>query len=256
MYASLFGWANAFAWSIAYYPSIFLNWHVQSSDAISLDTALFNTLGYSCYAGSVVLQVFSDKVKDDYMSRYHTLPVLSASDLFYSIHGLFTVFLLLTQVVLANELWHFPSKSRRCPNRFTQFVFASFFVFLCYQLFYINRLHQLISFSLGLAYVKFIINSIKFIPQILHNIRRKSMHGFSSGQFLLDTFGIVMMLIEFVLKNDLPLPEAIMLNRGKLGLAVISATFNFIFFTQFIIYPSTKPIDEDTESAIPLHTLE
>lgn len=248
-FAVFFGWAYALSWGAAYYPTILMNYQVKSSEAVSLDTVLLNFMGYCSYAASVMFQLLNVTIQTELKAMYGTMPVLSMADLFYVVHGVWVVSLLLSQLVAGKELWRFPSHPKHHVHLFTQIVFALLVVLVSYHIFSLNEPQGLLHLVVDLAYVKIGINCVKYIPQVLHNMRRRSMYGSSKLQVALDLFGTVMLLLEFWLKNNQPLILAIQLNRGKLGLAALSVLFDTIFITQFILYSS----NQSSEKVMPLY---
>lgn len=89
-----------------------------------------------------------------------------------------------------------------------------------------------------MGYIKVLVTFVKYIPQIRLNFKNKSTNGWSIGQILFDLLGGILSLSQLIidasLQNDW---SGIMGNPTKLGLAVVSMSFDLIFITQhFILY--------------------
>ncbi|KNC76859.1 hypothetical protein SARC_10666 [Sphaeroforma arctica JP610] len=95
-----------------------------------------------------------------------------------------------------------------------------------------------LTFVTNLSFLKLIVTITKYIPQALHNFRRKSTVGWSIHNILLDFTGGVlsifqMMLIAFNL-DDL---TGFFGNPAKFALGLISIAFDVLFMTQhYILY--------------------
>jgi len=48
--SSFLGWSYFFAWSISFYPQLFLNHSRNSAKGLSTDFLFYNLLGFSCYS--------------------------------------------------------------------------------------------------------------------------------------------------------------------------------------------------------------
>lgn len=232
------GWIYAIVWGLSFYPALYLNYTLKTSDSVSLDYIFLNIVGYLCYSVSLWLQLYSDNVIAQFMVNFDgRRPILSGADLFYAFHGLFILLVLLSQIVYGERLWSFQNdRTHFRLHRLTKMVFVLIFVFLFGSWLSGDQKFKLLTFALNLAFFKIIISLIKYIPQVMHNYRRKSMYGVSRLQLSLDVTGAVFCMLEFVLKNDLPIVEAIHANRGKVGITTVTFIFAAVFWYQIWIY--------------------
>ncbi len=204
-------------------------------------------MGYLAYMVSVSLQLFDPEVRAQFQLVYDTLPVISASDLFYSMHGVFVILVIFSQCIWGAKLWGFKDRLRPHPNRITYIVFTFFCAFVIFDWVFQNSQYRELNFVMDLAYFKVITSCIRYIPQILQNMRRKSMYGSSKSQLSLDMVGCLFSVLEIMIKNDRPLVEAVSLNRGKLGLIAISVLFDMVFVFQFWLYSSDDSLSHSIE---------
>jgi cystinosin len=104
-----------------------------------------------------------------------------------------------------------------------------------------------------LSFIKILISLIKYIPQVILNIRRKSTIGWSIWNVLLDFTGGILSDLQLVLDcADLGDWTGITGNLAKFGLGFVSVTFDLIFMLQhYVLYRherSSALIIEDLKS--------
>ncbi|KAH3671672.1 hypothetical protein OGAPHI_000377 [Ogataea philodendri] len=240
--ATMCGWLYAIAWSISFYPTIMLNLKIKSADSISFDFAVLNLLGYSCYTASIYLQIYNPEVRRQFAKTFDgNLPLLSGIDLAYSAHGLLLTFVLLSQIILGNKWWGF--KNSRTVFKFSRLVrtfYIAFMGFLLFNIYYMSRPFQLLTFTLHLSYCKILVSCTKYIPQVIHNSNRKSMFGISKLQILLDLLGCLCSVSELLLRNTTTLTKLVDANRSKLGIILVTMVFDLVFLIQFRLYESPR----------------
>lgn len=224
------------------YPVLHLNYKLRCADSFSLDSLTLNIVGYMCYSYAIASQMFSQTVRAQYQLQFEgSLPLLSWADMFYTFHGLALQLLLLSQVILGPHLWGFSTERRSLHiSGGTKVILVGLATFLIFQ-YYNNDDFRELNLVLNLSTVKLVISLIKYIPQVLLNMRRKSMYGLSRLQTGFDAAGAVFCLTELILKNKLPLLEAIDSNRGKVGITLVTLLFSAIFSLQFYLYTSESP---------------
>jgi cystinosin len=91
------------------------------------------------------------------------------------------------------------------------------------------------------------VTFVKYIPQVILNFKNKSTHGWSIGQIQFDLSGSILSLSQLILDASLQNDwSGILGNPTKLGLAVVSMSFDFIFITQhFILYRGSREPESD-----------
>jgi hypothetical protein len=90
-----------------------------------------------------------------------------------------------------------------------------------------------------LSSVKVVITILKFLPQVLLNIRRKSTKGWNIHGCWMDLIGAVLSILQFFLDCwDMNDWKGVAGNFVKLCLGVVSGSYDIIFITQhYILYP-------------------
>jgi cystinosin len=239
---SFCGWAYAIVWGFAFYPTLYLNYTLKTADSISLDYVALNIVGYICYSISILLQLKNDIVRNQYMQVFNgNLPLLSNADLFYSFHGIILLLTLLSQIIFGNLLWNFHNERINFKiHRLTRTILFILALFTLTNWLIDDPNLTFLNLAINLAYVKIIISLIKYIPQVIRNYRRKSMYGISKLQIMLDLLGAFFSFMEFYLKKELPLIDALNANRGKIGITIVTFLFACIFLGQVYIYGTEK----------------
>lgn len=89
-----------------------------------------------------------------------------------------------------------------------------------------------------LEYIKLVFTFFKYLPQAIHNYKRKSTEGWAIGGMVLDVIGGVASLVQLVIDSGLQSDwSGLTGNPVKLGLANISLAFDIIFLVQhYILY--------------------
>lgn len=246
------GWAYAIIWGVAFYPTIFLNYKLKTSDSMSWDFIILNLVGYSCYTLSLYLQLYNDTVRLQYKQLFGgRLPLLSLADITYSAHGLLLIYIILSQIIFGNSLWKFNNQriSFRL-QRTSRILLMVLFTYVFLSLSADKSGHAFLNFTINLAYCKIIISLVKYLPQVQHNYRRKTMYGISRMQIQLDLLGALFCIAEIYLKNELPLMKAIEANRGKLGITLVASVFSTIFLYQIHIYGTSPEANNKEKSMV------
>lgn len=102
IYVSLIvGWVYFVAWSISFYPQIFINYKRKSVVGLSFDFMALNFVGHTLYAIFNVCLYFVPFFQEEYFLRFPrgTNPV-ELNDVFFSIHASFITALTISQCFL------------------------------------------------------------------------------------------------------------------------------------------------------------
>ncbi|KAL7428173.1 hypothetical protein ACHAXM_001311 [Skeletonema potamos] len=104
---------------------------------------------------------------------------------------------------------------------------------------------NLLDFLYFLSYVKVGITTVKYIPQVMLNYRRKSTAGWAIWNILLDFTGGSLSIIQLIgdsLAQDGSWTGVIG-NPAKLGLGLVSICFDVIFIVQhYVLYRNPPPV--------------
>lgn len=271
--ADLLGFVYVAAWSVSIYSPIWENVKCKSTKGMSVDFSVLNTMGYFYLLISMVLQMFcwipydsmgsngqfpfksnmvDTNVKVSNAIELNNLesPKITTFDLFYCLHGEIMNLVILSQLIWGRKLWKFhDDKHRRMKPLYFKICLLSIFIFVVYTIQFLHSSYFVqgwnntttLRYCNKLFMLKISMSLIKYIPQVKHNMDRKSVKGFSITGVILDITGGIAALLQLLLQlcreNDGEFTlTLIILNFGKIGLSLVTITFGFIFITQAIIY--------------------
>lgn len=234
------------AWSVSMYSPLITNWRHKSARAISADFVLLNLAGYFYLACSLTIQ-FYRWVPESPDRPEVEKPKLSGFDYCYSLHGFCLTVLTCTQLFYGRELWGFPDEYHgRMKSIYKRVLTLSIFIFCALTTHFINYNRTIgwdnsrtLTYCNRLFLLKIAMSLIKYIPQVMHNYERKSMMGFAiSGVFLDITGGVasITQLAFQILKDTNFNVVSLTSNFGKIGLGLLTLTFNVIFISQWLLY--------------------
>jgi cystinosin len=209
------------------------------------------------------LLLYNADVRQLYHEQHNFYPLLTNIDLIYSVHGF------ILTMVSTSQLFFWGFKKRSIVlRRVTKLIILSVFI-ICLFLYSIvgtNRLHQftnnrepskiytILDLAITLSYVKILMSLIKYIPQLSHNYKRKSVTGFSIFTVFLDLSGGILSLSQLFLDSYITTGtlsyDVLINNGGKLGLSFVTFFFDICFIYQWYIYEHS--IRHDAEKALPL----
>lgn len=247
------GLIYVWAWSVSMYPPIITNWKQRSSTAVSKDFALLNTTGYFYLLISLTLQLYlwlpaPELSGKDGGQPVDTRPKVTQFDFWYCLHGFVMNIVLVSQVIYGKKLWKFKADNHQLRMRpyyhkfwiISLVVFAMLTVRFGYQTFSQGWDNQrTLSYCNSLFILKISMSLIKNIPQAFHNYERKSLKGFAIQSVMLDITGGVASLLQLAsqISNDQGLnARTLAANFGKIGLALVTLVFDFIYVSQWLIY--------------------
>ncbi|KAH3685852.1 hypothetical protein WICPIJ_003140 [Wickerhamomyces pijperi] len=245
--SKLFGIGYVSAWSISFYPPLILNYQLKSSEGISIDFVYLNILGYVSLVTSMLLMLFNSNVRDLYFEKNGYYPLLTNIDLLYSSHGVLLTLVTTSQLIFS-ELWGFKTRSLTA-KRATKWILISVITLICLLYLCIGSeivpfdddgVFTLLDWAVSLSYFKILMSCIKYIPQLLHNKRRRSIVGFSIFTIFLDLSGSILSTLQLFLDSYIATGtltwDVMVQNSGKLGLSFITFVFDAAFFYQWFIY--------------------
>ncbi|CAD5222229.1 unnamed protein product [Bursaphelenchus xylophilus] len=233
------GWIYFFAWSISFYPQIWLNFKRKSVHGLHFDFLLLNTIGFTAYTIYNLAMYFSDSVQDEYFLKdpRSQIPVL-LNDVVFAVHALgaciFTVF----QCFLYDRGEQ--RVSRIGVGLSTTLVGIGIIGLACLIFGFLNALQTITL----LSYIKMAVTCYKYIPQAVYNFRRQSTIGWSIENLILDftggSFSILQMVIVSWNTDDW---SPFTGNVVKFLLGLVSMVFDIIFFVQhFCLYRNREEL--------------
>ncbi|QLQ81294.1 hypothetical protein HG537_0F00550 [Torulaspora globosa] len=251
------GLIYVWSWCVSMYPPVVTNWKQKSSTAVSKDFVILNTSGYFYLLVSLTLQLYLwQPVSEKDGRQPDTRPKVTQFDLWYCLHGFVMNLVLVSQVIYGKKLWGFKADSHqvRMKPYYHKFWIISLVVFtiLTVRFGYGTFCHgwnnqKTLSYCNSLFILKISMSLIKNVPQTFHNYERKSMKGFAIQSVMLDITGGVASLLQLVsqISKDQGFnATTLAANFGKIGLALVTLVFDFIYVSQWLIY-------RDAELAMP-----
>ncbi|QRV76670.1 PQ-loop repeat-containing protein 1 [Ceratobasidium sp. AG-Ba] len=235
------GWAYFLAWTISFYPQVFLNVRRQSVEGLSIDFVCLNVVGFASYAFYATNFMFNEDVREEYRRRHngHDNSV-QPNDVAFAIHAL-----VLTVIILF-QTFYYPRASGQRLSPFNRVVISFMVVFFLIDMGRIAIFQaQLIDVLYHLGMFKLYVSIAKYIPQARSNFNRKSTEGWSIGNVLLDFTGgmlsLLQLLIDSFALNDW---SSITGNPVKFGLSMLSQLFGLLFIIQhYVLYPKNRSRD-------------
>lgn len=231
-------------WSISMYPPLLINYRQKSTKAISVDFAMLNTAGYTYLMISMALQLYAWNQRDNQIER----PKVTQFDMWYCAHGFLLNVILLSQILWGRYLWGFfnDNKIRRMKSGYHKVLLGSIAIFTILTLQFMintniegwNNIRTL-KYCNNLFLLKISMSLIKYIPQVKHNYDRKSVKGFAIQGVALDVTGGIASLLQLLVqlsKDQGFTMTTFLVNFGKIGIALVTLIFNFIFISQWLMY--------------------
>uniref|UniRef100_A0A131YYR3 Cystinosin n=1 Tax=Rhipicephalus appendiculatus TaxID=34631 RepID=A0A131YYR3_RHIAP len=237
--SAVFGWLYFVAWSVSFYPQIYLNWKRRSVVGLSFDFIGLNLTGFLAYSFFNLGVFFSPVVQSEYYARHPTgvLPV-EMNDIVFGLHASLATFITVLQC------YFYERKDQRMSMAARVLLGIVWIGAALYGIITLAAgrhwrspwLFYLYYFS----YCKLVITLVKYIPQAILNFRRKSTIGWSIGNILLDfTGGTLSMLQMFIIAYNYDDWSSLFGNFTKFGLGAISIMFDVVFMVQhYVLYPN------------------
>ncbi|PAV61647.1 hypothetical protein WR25_00671 isoform A [Diploscapter pachys] len=236
------GWAYFFAWSISFYPQIFLNAKRKSVIGLNFDFLCLNVIGFSAYTLYNCLMYFSTRIQDAYEVENPRSPIpVLLNDVVFACHALaasiFTVF----------QCFIYERENQRVSLG-CGFLSSSLLLFgFGASALALLRTITVLEFITSLSMIKMIVTMCKYFPQAYFNYRRKSTVGWSIGNVLLDFTGGTLDILQMILQaSNVNNWSAFYGNPVKFGLGLVSIIFDVFFMLQhYVLYRgATVPHNE------------
>ncbi|XP_012221680.1 cystinosin homolog isoform X2 [Linepithema humile] len=231
--SAVVGWVYFLAWSVSFYPQIYINYKRKSVVGLNFDYLSLNIVGFLMYALFNCGLYWIPEIENEYFNRYPKgLNPVQINDIFFSLHAVFAT------VVTIGQCFIYEIGSQRVSTiaRIIHGVFA-IFILISLILSCVKTINWL-DFLYYCSYVKLSITLIKYIPQAFYNYRRKSTVGWSIGNIFLDFTGGTLSMLQMILNaynyDDW---ESIFGDPTKFGLGFFSVAFDIFFIIQhYVLY--------------------
>lgn len=234
---AVIGWLYFVAWSVSFYPQIYLNWKRQSVIGLNFDFVAYNITGFIAYGLFNIGMFWIPEVQREYFAKHPGgVNPVQPNDVFFTIHAILLTFIAILQCIFyerGDQKVSLPSKILlSCTWLFAAIAFV---VTLCRKITWLTYLYYF-------SYIKIGVTLIKYIPQAWMNFRRKSTVGWSIGNVLLDfTGGSLSILQMFLLAYNNNDWRSIFGDFTKFGLGAISILFDVFFMVQhYCLYNHQK----------------
>lgn len=235
----VFGWIYFAAWSVSFYPQIYLNWKRKSVVGLSFDFVFLNVTGFLAYSTFNVGIYFSPIVQAEYLSLHPegVIPV-EVNDIVFGLHATFVTIVTMIQCFIYER----QEQTVSYPARgVLAVIWLGALVFVVVTASGGNPHNPWLTFLYYVSYCKLAITLIKYLPQAVMNFKRKSTLGWSIGNVLLDfTGGAFSMLQMFIIAYNFEDWTSLFGNFTKFGLGAISICFDVLFIIQhYVLYRAT-----------------
>lgn len=231
--SAVVGWIYFLAWSVSFYPQIYINYKRKSVVGLNFDYLSLNVVGFLMYALFNCGLYWIPEIEDEYFNRYPKgLNPVQVNDIFFSLHAVFATAVTISQCFI----YEIGNQRVSTTARIIHGVFAVF-ILISLILSFHNTIHWL-DFLYYCSYVKLSITLIKYVPQAFYNYRRKSTVGWSIGNIFLDFTGGILSMLQMILNaynyDDW---ESIFGDPTKFGLGFFSVAFDIFFIIQhYVLY--------------------
>ena len=233
--SAVIGWTYFVAWSVSFWPQIFINFRRKSVVGLSFDFVALNLLGFLCYSAYNCALFYSPSVRAEYLAHYGSLPAVQTNDVFFGLHAVAATVITLLQMAVYERGTQVVS--RPAVAMLAAVVLAAVVAGGLAAAGTISVLTMLLT----LSYLKLSISLTKYFPQAVLNFQRRSTEGWSIHNVLLDFVGGLLSVAQLVL--DCTVTGDWSGVRGdpvKFGLGFTSMVFDVIFMTQhYVLYPNS-----------------
>ncbi|WKX99497.1 hypothetical protein Q1695_014408 [Nippostrongylus brasiliensis] len=239
------GWSYFTAWSVSFYPQIFLNYKRKSVVGLNFDFLVLNIVGFTAYSAYNVFLYFDSRVQRQYEEAHPHSPIpVLLNDVFFAVHALFAC------IVTAAQCFIYQRGNQRVSNTCLGITGAMLVAAVATGVVTFYDGMNMLQFVTSLSYIKMIVTLLKYIPQAILNYRRKSTVGWSIGNVLLDFTGGCLDILQMCLQCwNVSDWSAFYGNPVKFGLGLVSSLFDILFITQhYVLYPQHK-VPGDLEKA-------
>ncbi|XP_075970884.1 lysosomal cystine transporter cystinosin isoform X2 [Anticarsia gemmatalis] len=228
----IMGWIYFAAWSVSFYPQIYINFKRKSVVGLNFDFVSLNIVGFIMYSMFNCALYFSKEIQDEYFARHpRGLNPVHLNDVFFSMHAAFATFITIVQCFIYERADQRVSTSARgILGVFACVVLVSAGLGGAGKLAWLDFLYYC-------SYIKLSITLIKYVPQAYMNYKRKSTVGWSIGNIFLDFIGGFLSVLQMVLNgynyNDW---ASFFGDFTKFGLGLFSLSFDIFFMLQHYVF--------------------
>ena len=186
--SSIIGWIYFNAWSISFFPQLYLNYVRKSVAGQSFDYLFLNVLGFTGYTIYTWSFYASSAVQEDYRNRFGNDNTVDANDV-----G-FATFAALACYYNAWQVYVYDRAGQGVHKATIAFIFVAVLGSLLWTLLLVCGVHtehvfNVLDLLYGVSLIKLVVSIIKYLPQIHLNYKRKLTIGWNIWNVLLDFSG-------------------------------------------------------------------
>ncbi|XP_074036350.1 cystinosin isoform X2 [Leptinotarsa decemlineata] len=232
-FSVVIGWIYFVAWSISFYPQIYINWKRKSVVGLNFDFIILNIVGFTLYGIFNLGLFFIPEIQNEYSDRHpRGMNPVKVNDIVFAVHAAIATLITIVQCfIYEREEQRVSTTARTILGIFGGFLTISIILAGVKVIHWLDYLYYC-------SYVKLTITLIKYIPQAYMNYKRKSTVGWSIGNIFLDfTGGALSMLQMIVDAYNYDDWVSIFGDPTKFGLGLFSVVFDIFFIVQhYILY--------------------
>ncbi|OQS02330.1 Lysosomal Cystine Transporter (LCT) Family [Thraustotheca clavata] len=242
--SSVIGWMYFAAWSMTFWPQIFVNWRRQSVVGMAIEFQVYNIPGFVGYTVYNACFYWNTKVQEEYKALHNGNPNnVQINDVFFAIHALIATLITLYQCLVYHRGTQTVSM--------TCWVLTGLSIFVCVVFYFMtllwptSQVYTMLNFLYLLSYIKLGVTLIKYTPQVYLNYQRESTEGYSIWGVLFDVLGGVLSIGQIIMDSATTDDwSAITGNPVKFALGLVVVFYDFVFMIQhFILYPCGEAVD-------------
>jgi cystinosin len=237
--SSAIGYIYFSCWSVSFYPQILSNYMRKSTQGLSTDFCGLNVIGFACYSIYNICFFCSKVIQDMYKERHGGSGItVQSNDVAFAVHAFALSLITLLQIGYYNGI------RAVLPSRIIAWVMLGILTALVTYLSMVAvwKKSTWLDFLYFLSYIKIFVSLIKYIPQVILNIKRKSTVGWNIWNILLDFTGGILSVLQLVLDcADMGDWNGITGNVAKFVLGNVSIFFDLIFMLQHYVLYYEKP---------------
>ncbi|KAL3269897.1 hypothetical protein HHI36_008954 [Cryptolaemus montrouzieri] len=233
----IIGWLYFAAWTISFYPQIYINYKTKSVVGLNFDSLAFNLIGFTLYTIFNIGLYFINSVKEEYFDRYpRGLNPVHLNDVFFSVHAVLATRIIIIQCCIYK-------RDKQKVSITARLIIAVFAIFILGNaILTFTKVIQFLDVLNNFSYVKLTTTIIQYVPQAYMNYKKKSTVGWSIGTVLLDFAGGILSMLQMILKaynyDDW---VSIFGDPTKFGVGFFSVLFDVLFIVQhYVLYGDTN----------------
>lgn len=243
--STVLGWSYFAVWSASFWPQFLLNWRRKSVVGMSFDFQCINFLGYVSYSAYTICLRFDGPTRRAYHEAFgRAADLVALPDVCFALHGCALTVAQIVQCFVYER--GDQGLSRPCVGAVAALAGAS----AAYGAVVAFRGRDTgpaswLDFLYWLSVLKLGITTIKYVPQVLLNRRRRSTTGWSIANVLMDLLGGTLSVAQVVLDGSTVGWDGVLRDPVKFGLGLLSFVYDGIFIVQHYVLYREAPAAPD-----------